>query len=131
MFTRSDVYYLMSVWFWSFYSYTYTVNTILYYRNFHNSCSAIYNKVASRSTCYYSGNQKFLILESQLPTCRTISWALFLIFLIWRVHTKAYFFNPEIETQQPNLQSVYLWWLGSRTWFNNAHRNCFGTPAKN
>ena len=28
----------------------------------------IYPKVASRSTCYYSGNQKFCILKSQLLT---------------------------------------------------------------
>ena len=31
----------------------------------------MYRKVASRSTCYYSGNQKFCILNSRFLTCRT------------------------------------------------------------
>ena len=29
-----------------------------------------YRIVASRSTCYYSGNQKFCFLKSRLLTCR-------------------------------------------------------------
>ena len=33
-----------------------------------------YLKVTTRSTCYYSGNQKFCIWESQLLTCRIYFW---------------------------------------------------------